>query len=119
MSSIPGKVRIAFLGALVVAGLLVPASSASAQTLNGLWAPLTPPGRRSTAACDERRGFGSVCIAATSPAEIKLGNTTSTTGATNLQIAGVADDGGRGTAHSAGRARSSRSPWNVPAACSA
>jgi hypothetical protein len=35
-----------------------------------------------------------LCVAATSPdGEINLGNTTSTTGATNLQLAGVADDG--------------------------
>ena len=95
MSSIPGKVRIAFLGALVVAGLLVPAGSASAQTLNGLWAPFTrcpvdAPPLLATNGVDS----DPLCIAATSPdGEIKLGNTTSTTGATNLQIAGVADDG--------------------------
>jgi hypothetical protein len=95
MSPIPGKVRIAFLGALVVAGLLVPAGSASAQTLNGLWAPFTrcpvdAPPLLATDGVDT----DPLCVAATSPdGEIKLGNTTSTTGATNLQLAGVADDG--------------------------
>jgi hypothetical protein len=93
MSSIPGKVRIAFLGALVVAGLLVPAGSASAQTLNGIWGPFTrcPVDSPSILASD---GVSSApaCIAASSPnGSIKLGNSTQTTGATNLQLGATID----------------------------
>jgi hypothetical protein len=95
VSSIPGKARIAILGALVVAGLLVPAGSASAQTLNGLWAPFTrcpvdSPAMLATNGVDS----DPLCIAANSPSgEIKLGNSTQTTGNTNLQLGGVADSG--------------------------
>lgn len=93
MSSIPGKVRIAILGALVVGGLLVPAGSASAQTLNGIWAPFTrcPVDSPSILASD---GVSSqpACIAASSPnGSIKLGNSTQTTGATDLQLGATID----------------------------
>jgi hypothetical protein len=94
VSSIPAKVRIAILGALVVGGLLVPAGSASAQTLNGIWGPFTrcPVDSAAMLATD---GVSSdpVCIANSSPnGSIKLGNSTQTTGATNLQLGAVADD---------------------------
>ena len=88
MSSIPGKVRIAILGALVVAGLLVPTGSASAQTLNGIWGPFTrcPVDSAQMLAAD---GVSAdpACIAANSPSgEVKLGNSVQTTGNTNLQL---------------------------------
>jgi hypothetical protein len=88
VSSIPGKVRIAILGALVVGGLLVPAGSASAQTLNGIWGPFTrcPVDSAQMLAAD---GVSAdpACIAASSPSgEIKLGNSVQTTGGTNLQL---------------------------------
>jgi hypothetical protein len=88
VSSIPRKVRIAILGALVVAGLLVPAGSASGQTLNGIWGPFTrcPVDNAQILAAD---GVSAdpACIAASSPSgEIKLGNSVQTTGDTNLQL---------------------------------
>jgi hypothetical protein len=94
VSSIPGKVRIAILGALVVGGLLVPAGSASAQTLNGIWGPFTrcPVDNPAMLATD---GVSSdpACIANSSPnGSIKLGNSTQTTGATNLQLGATIDD---------------------------
>jgi hypothetical protein len=94
VSSIPGKVRIAILGALVVGGLLVPAGSASAQTLNGIWGPFTrcPVDSAQMLAAD---GVSSdpACIANSSPnGSIKLGNSTQTTGATNLQLGATIDD---------------------------
>ncbi len=96
MSSIPGKVRIAILGALVVAGLLVPAGSASAQTLNGTWAPFTrcPVDSPQLLAAD---GVSAdpACIAANSPnGSIKLGNSTQTTGNTNLQLGATINNAG-------------------------
>lgn len=97
MSSIPGKVRIAILGALVVAGLMVPAGSASAQTLNGIWAPFTrcPVDSPAMLAAD---GLTSdpACIAANSPSgSIKLGNSTQTTGNTNLQLGATINNAGQ------------------------
>jgi hypothetical protein len=95
VSSIPGKVRIAILGALVVAGLLVPAGSASAQTLNGIWGPFTRcPVDSPAMLATDGVNTDPLCVAASSPnGEIKLGNTTATTGNTNLQLGGVSDDG--------------------------
>jgi hypothetical protein len=94
VSSIPGKVRIAILGALVVAGLLVPAGSASAQQLNGIWGPFTrcPVDNAQMLATD---GVSSdpACIANSSPnGSIKLGNSTQTTGAANLQLGATIND---------------------------
>jgi hypothetical protein len=88
VSSIPRKVRIATLGALVVGGLLVPAGSASAQTMNGIWGPFDrcPVDNAQILAVD---GVSAdpACIAASSPSgEIKLGNSVQTTGSTNLQL---------------------------------
>lgn len=97
MSSIPGKVRIAILGALVVAGLLVPAGSASGQTLNGIWGPFTrcPVDSAQMLAVD---GVSAdpACIASTSPSgSIKLGNSTQTTGNTNLQLGATINNAGQ------------------------
>jgi hypothetical protein len=94
MNSIPRKVRIAILGALAVTAVLVLAGPASAQTLNGIWGPFTrcPVDRPAMLAAD---GVSSdpACIAANSPnGSIKLGNSTQTTGATNLQLGATIDD---------------------------
>jgi hypothetical protein len=94
VSSIPGKVRIAILGALVLGGLLMPAGSASAQQLNGVWGPFTrcPVDSAQMLAAD---GVSSdpACIANSSPnGSIKLGNSTQTTGETNLQLGATIDD---------------------------
>jgi hypothetical protein len=94
VSSIPRKVRISILGALVVAGLVIPVGSASAQTLNGIWAPFTrcPVDSPSMLAAN---GVSTdpACIANESPnGSIKLGNSTQTTGATNLQLGATIDD---------------------------
>jgi hypothetical protein len=89
VSSIPGKMRIAFLGALVVAGLLVPAGSASAQVeLNGIWAPFTRcPVDNPAMLASDGASTEPACIENGSPSgSIKLGNSTQTTGATNLQL---------------------------------
>jgi hypothetical protein len=95
VSSIPRKVRIAILGALVVAGLLVPSGSASAQTLNGLWEPFTRcPVDAPPLLATDGVSADPLCVAASSPdGEIKLGNTTAPTGGTNLQFGGVAAAG--------------------------
>jgi hypothetical protein len=88
VSSIPGKVRIAILGALVIAGLVIPAGSASAQTLNGIWGPYTRcPVDDPLMLAVDGVSTDPACIAASSPdGEIKLGNSTQTTGATDLQL---------------------------------
>jgi hypothetical protein len=94
VSSIRGKVRIGVLGALAVGGLLVPAGSSSAQTLNGVWGPFTrcPVDSAAMLAAD---GVSAdpACIANSSPnGSIKLGNSTQTTGATNLQLGATIDN---------------------------
>jgi hypothetical protein len=66
----------------------MPAGSASAQTLNGIWGPFTrcPVDSAQMLAAD---GVSAdpACIAANSPSgEIKLGNSVQTTGNTNLQL---------------------------------
>lgn len=88
MSSIPGKVRIALLGALAVMAILTPASPASAQTLNGIWAPFNRcPVDSPLILASDGVSSAPACIAAASPSgSIKLGNSTQTTGATNLQL---------------------------------
>jgi hypothetical protein len=88
VSSIPGKVRIAILGALVVAGLLVPVGSASAQELNGIWAPFTRcPVDHPTLLATDGVENDPTCIANNSPSgEIKLGNQVNQTGNANLQL---------------------------------
>jgi hypothetical protein len=77
-----------------VGGLLVPAGSSSAQTLNGVWGPFTrcPVDSAAMLAAD---GVSTdpACIANSSPnGSIKLGNSTQTTGATNLQLGATIDN---------------------------
>jgi hypothetical protein len=77
-----------------VGGLLVPAGTSSAQTLNGVWGPFTrcPVDSAAMLAAD---GVSTdpACIANSSPnGSIKLGNSTQTTGATNLQLGATIDN---------------------------
>lgn len=96
MRSIPRKVFIAVVGALAACVVLIPAGPASAQTLNGLWPPFTRcPVDNPALLATNGVTAAPLCIANSSPdGEIKLGNTTATTGNTNLQLGGVANDAG-------------------------
>lgn len=94
MGSISTQGRLALLGALAALTVLVMASSASAVTLKGIWAPFDrcPVDNAQMLATDGAKADAS-CIASTSPnGSIKLGKTTATTGTTNLQIGAVIDD---------------------------
>jgi hypothetical protein len=116
VSSIPRKVRIAILGALVVAGLLVPAGSASAQTLNGLWEPFTRcPVDAPALLATDGVSADALCLANNSPSgEIKLGNSTATTGNANLQLGGVAVAGAVPTLVAPAGGALVTDPVNVP-----
>jgi hypothetical protein len=87
-------VRIAILGALAVAGLAIPAGPASAQTLNGIWGPFTRcPVDSATMLATDGVSADPACIAnGSASGSIKLGNSTQTTGATNLQLGAAIDD---------------------------
>jgi hypothetical protein len=93
MSSVPRKARIPILGALVASALLMPAG-ASAQTLNGIWAPFDRcPVDSATMLAADGVSADPTCIANNSPnGSIKLGNSSATTGATNLQLGATIDD---------------------------
>jgi hypothetical protein len=88
MSSIARKVRIAAVGALAILCVLVPAGSASAQELNGIWAPFTRcPVDHPTLLATDGVANDPACIANNSPSgEIKLGNQVNQTGNANLQV---------------------------------
>jgi hypothetical protein len=80
--------RIAVAGAAAALAALVPAGSASATTLSGDWAPFTrcPVDEPSMLAATGTTTVD-LCLASSSPSgSIKLGNTTATTGAANLQF---------------------------------
>jgi hypothetical protein len=75
---------------------MIPAGSASAQQLNGIWGPFTrcPVDSPQLLAAD---GVSAdpACIAANSPSgSIKLGNSTQTTGETNLQLGATINNAG-------------------------
>jgi len=115
MSSIPRKVCVAIVGALAACVVLIPAAPASAQ-LNGLWEPFdrcpvdTPAMLAVNGDTDDV-----LCVAANSPnGEIKLGNTTATTGATSLQIGGVSDENGDVTAYQPAGGALVAEPTDVP-----
>jgi hypothetical protein len=95
MSSISWKVRAVVLGALVALVVVVgPVSSASAQTLNGIWAPATrcPVDDAQLLAADGVNDQPR-CIASSSPSgSITLGNTNATTGASDLQLGATVDN---------------------------
>lgn len=89
MKSTRNVARIAILGAVVAAAAaLAPMSRASAATLNGDWAPFTrcPVDDAKMLAADGKTDIA-LCVASDSPnGTIKLGNTTATTGDSNLQF---------------------------------
>ena len=108
---------VAVLAPLAVA----PASAASTVTLRGGWAAFTrcpvgnPAMLAATGSAPDGSGSSALCVTADSPSgSIKLGNTTATTGDTNLQ-AGLAGSfsGGFSIVSPAGGAIAS-APVNVP-----
>lgn len=88
MSSSRKSARIAVAGVLTTLAALVPSGSASAATLNGEWAPFTrcPVDDPAMLAADGATTAG-LCLASHSPnGSIKLGNSTATTGTSDLQL---------------------------------
>ncbi|WP_405718849.1 hypothetical protein [Streptomyces sp. NBC_00046] len=93
MSAAQNRVRPALLGALVAVAVGIPlstspASAASAQEMNGNWAPFTrcPVDDPAMLAADGKTDIA-ICVASHSESgSIKLGNTEATTGANDLQF---------------------------------
>ncbi|MFE7108774.1 hypothetical protein ACFU98_21380 [Streptomyces sp. NPDC057575] len=93
MSAAQNRVRPALLGALVAVAVGIPlstspASAASAQEMNGNWAPFTrcPVDDPAMLAADGKADIA-ICVASHSESgSIKLGNTEATTGANDLQF---------------------------------
>ncbi|MFD7529963.1 MULTISPECIES: hypothetical protein [unclassified Streptomyces] len=93
MSAAPKRVRPALVGALLAVAVGIPlstspASAASAQEMNGNWAPFTrcPVDDPAMLAADGRTDIA-ICVASHSESgSIKLGNTLATTGANDLQF---------------------------------
>ncbi|MFF3957893.1 hypothetical protein ACFYY1_32485 [Streptomyces sp. NPDC001890] len=93
MSAAQNRVRPALLGALVAVAVGIPlstspASAASAQEMNGNWAPFTrcPVDDPAMLAADGKTDIA-ICVASHSESgSIKLGNTVATTGANDLQF---------------------------------
>ncbi|MGW1844877.1 hypothetical protein [Streptomyces sp. NPDC001966] len=93
MSAARNRVRPALLGALVAVAVGIPlstspASAASAQEMNGNWAPFTrcPVDDPAMLAADGKTDIA-ICVASHSESgSIKLGNTVATTGANDLQF---------------------------------
>ena len=93
MGSISRAARIMLLGVLAAVLVVVPAGSASAA-LDGIWGPFTrcPVDNPALLAAD---GVSAdpACIASSSPnGSIKLGNSTATTGKTDLQLGATIAD---------------------------
>ncbi|MGH3390867.1 MAG: hypothetical protein ACRDOO_18535 [Actinomadura sp.] len=87
--------RLAMVGALTALAALIPAGPASAVTLNGEWAPFTrcPVDDPTMLAADGRAAVG-LCLVSSSPSgSIKLGNTTATTGNSDLQFGLISASG--------------------------
>jgi hypothetical protein len=87
--------RIAMAGALAALAALIPAGSASAVTPAGDWAPFSrcPVDDPAMLSADGSLTVGQ-CLASSSPrGSIKLGNTTATTGNSDLQV-GLISSGG-------------------------
>src|SRR4051794_8194589 len=96
MSHARKSVRIAVAGALTTLAALVPAGSASAATLSGDWAPFNrcPVDDPQMLAADGSQTVP-LCLTSDSPnGSIKLGNTTATTGDSNLQFGLLSDSSG-------------------------
>jgi hypothetical protein len=94
MDSISRTARIMVLGVLAAVLVAIPAGSASAATLDGIWGPFDrcPVDSPSLLAAD---GLSAdpACIASSSPnGSIKLGNSTATTGKTDLQLGATIAD---------------------------
>lgn len=88
MSPSRKRARLAVAGVVTTLAALVPAGSASATTLNGTWAPFTrcPVDDPAMLAADGTTA-APLCLASHSPSgSITLGNTTATTGASDLQL---------------------------------
>jgi hypothetical protein len=88
MSPSRKRARIAVAGAITTLAALIPVGSASATTLNGGWAPFTrcPVDDPAMLAADGAT-TADLCLAAHSATgTIKLGNTSATTGSTDLQL---------------------------------
>jgi hypothetical protein len=88
MSPSRKRARLAVAGAITTLAALIPVGSASATTLNGAWAPFTrcPVDDPAMLAADGAT-TADLCVAAHSPGgSIKLGRTSATTGATDLQL---------------------------------
>ncbi|WP_406457201.1 hypothetical protein OG782_32680 [Streptomyces sp. NBC_00876] len=104
MSAAPSRVRPALLGALVAVAVGIPlstspASAASAQAMNGNWAPFSrcPVDDPAMLAADGSTDIA-ICVASHSDSgSIKLGNTAATTGANDLQF-GVVRNASTGVA---------------------
>lgn len=98
MSAARKRVRPALLGALVAVAVGIPlstspASAASAQAMNGNWAPFSrcPVDDPAMLAADGATNIA-LCVASHSESgSIKLGNTEATTGANDLQFGVVRD----------------------------
>jgi hypothetical protein len=93
MRSLSRWVRLLSVPALAVLAMLIPASPASAATLSGGWAPFNrcpvsaPQMLAATGQAPDGNGSVPACLAADSPnGSIKIGNTTATTGDSNLQL---------------------------------
>jgi hypothetical protein len=94
MGSMSRKARITVLGVLAAVVVLVPTGSASAATLDGIWGPFTRcPVDSPTLLAADGVSADPACIASSSPSgSIKLGNSTATTGRTDLQLGAVIAD---------------------------
>jgi hypothetical protein len=95
MSTSRKSTRIAMIGALAAAAALIPAGSASAVTLKGEWAPFTrcPVDDPAILGTDGSQSVA-LCLASRSPSgSIKLGNTTATTGNSDLQFGLISSSG--------------------------
>jgi hypothetical protein len=88
MSPSRTKVGVVVAGVAAMLTALVPAASASAATLNGAWAPFTRcPVDASAMLAADGVDTTNACLAThSSSGTIKLGNTTATTGTTDLQL---------------------------------
>jgi hypothetical protein len=94
MGSILRTTRMMLLGVLAAVLVVVPAGSASAATLDGIWGPFTRcPVDSPTLLAATGVSADPACIASSSPnGSIKLGNSTATTGKTDLQLGATIAD---------------------------
>jgi hypothetical protein len=88
MRSSRKSTRIAVAGAATTLAALIPAGSASATTLNGAWAPFSrcPVDAPAMLAVDGVDATDTCLATHSTSGSIKLGNTTATTGTTDLQL---------------------------------